>query len=56
MVWGIRDQTVTIEKVLIKIMVAIVVKIQHNGTGELEVKYSASAVRVGTFEYNVQFL
>ena len=47
MVQGIRDQAIIIEMVLIKIMVAIVVKIQQKGTRELEVMSSVSDVRAG---------
>ena len=47
MVQKIRDMTITIEMVLFKIMVAIVIKIQHKETGEMEDKSRASNVGDG---------
>ena len=44
---GIRDQTIAIEMVLRKIMAATVIKIEQKGTGEVEVKSSASDDRGG---------
>ena len=46
----IRDQAITIEMVIIKVMVAIVIKIQHKGAGGLEGKPSACDGGVGTCE------
>ena len=49
----IRDQAITTEMVLIEIMVAIVIKIQHKRTGELEVKPVFPVPEFGTFDYRV---
>ena len=50
MVQGIRDWAITIEMGLIKIIVPIILNIQPQGTGELEVKSSVSNARVGVFK------
>ena len=42
MVQETREQVIIIEMVLIKIMVVIVIKLQHKGTGEQEVNSTAS--------------
>ena len=47
MVQEIRDEAITPEMMFIKITVAILIKIQHKGIGELKVKSSASDARVG---------
>ena len=45
MVWARRDQTITIEMVLIEIMVAVVIKMKCKGTAESEDRSSASIAK-----------
>ena len=47
MVQKIRDQPITIKRVYIKIMIAMLIKYQHKGMGELEVKSSVFDSRGG---------
>ena len=47
MVLGIRDWAVTMKMGFLKIEVAVVLKIQHQRTGELEVTFSVSDARGG---------
>ena len=56
MVQGIRDQTVTKEMVLIAIKVAMVIKIKHMGTIELEVRSTASSGMDGDISIESVFL